>query len=107
MAVKVKHLKDGRTSQYEIAPSSDRSLLELLEAQKAKMPFGCRAGSCGACLVTVTEGEKLLSPVDPMEGDTLSRCSHGPGSRLACRAHLLQGEGALALESPEADGDVY
>lgn len=106
MAVKVKHLKDGRTSEYAIAPS-ERSLLETLEAQKARMPFGCRAGSCGACLVTVTEGEKLLSPVDPMEADTLSRCSRGPGARLTCRAHLVAGEGTLVLESPEADGDVY
>lgn len=106
MTVKVKHIKGGRSQEYQVTPSN-RSLLESLEAQKAKLSFGCRSGSCGACIVTVSEGNKLLSPADPMETDTLSRCANGASSRLACRAQLEAAEGTLVIETPEADGDVY
>lgn len=33
------------------------SLLELAEAHGVTLPFGCRAGNCGTCLVALKEGE--------------------------------------------------
>jgi ferredoxin len=39
---------------------SHTSLLELAEANGVRIPFGCRAGSCGECLTPLSSGQVAL-----------------------------------------------
>ena len=54
------------------------SLLELAEGAGLKMPFGCRAGVCGACKQTVLQGE--------IEYDSPPAADPGKGACLLCQA---------------------
>ncbi len=83
---------------------SKEVLLIGLERLGARLPYGCRAGACGSCLVWVRDGEACLSEADPIERDTLDRCRKGPQSRLACRVKARAGaRGEVLVEVPPAD----
>lgn len=51
------------------------------------VPFGCQAGECATCLVTVLEGAENLAPKNYAE--ELMRLR--PSERLACQAKILHG----------------
>lgn len=60
---------------------------------EAGLPFGCRAGTCGTCVITVTAGEENLDPPGFVEEDTLGVVGEaGPGRRLACQVILRDGD---------------
>lgn len=44
-------------SGKKLTVHSDETLLEALEKSGLTVPFGCRAGSCGACEIPVLDGE--------------------------------------------------
>lgn len=46
-----------RRSGLSLQVPSDRSILEVIEANGIKVPFGCREGLCRTCETTVHEGE--------------------------------------------------
>jgi ferredoxin len=53
------------------------------------IPFGCRSGSCGACVIEVLEGLASLGEPDPDELDFLEDLGRtGGGHRLACQCRL-------------------
>ena len=53
---------------------------------EASIPFGCRAGTCGACALSVEAGEASLEPRGFVEEDTLAVVGEdGPGRRLGCQ----------------------
>ena len=63
----------------------------------ATLPFGCRAGTCGTCVVTVVEGEEGIEAPGFVEHDTLLVCAQdGPGRRLACQ--IIVRDTDLAVE---------
>lgn len=51
------------------------------------VPFGCQAGDCATCLVTVLEGAENLAPRSYPE--ELMRLR--PTERLACQTRILHG----------------
>lgn len=60
-------------------------------------PFGCRAGTCGTCVVTVVEGEDGIESPGFVEADTLEVCGEAePGRRLACQ--IIVRDADLAVE---------
>jgi ferredoxin len=53
------------------------------------IPFGCRAGVCGACLVEVREGGDQLGIQAAEEAEFIRRLGHNPDHhRLACQCTL-------------------
>lgn len=70
---KVRFDRSGRTITWD---GSLGSILEFGEAAGVKMPSGCRAGSCGECLLAVRSGEiaTVKQPGIPVP----------PGQCLAC-----------------------
>jgi ferredoxin len=87
--IRVTVLKDGaeKTCELDAGVAAGGDLLSTLEAAGAVLPYGCRAGACGACAVQVTRGGEALEARSPIEIDTLSRgAGSGPDARLACRA---------------------
>lgn len=104
--MKVLVLKDGSEKTYELKDGdASAPLLERLESAGAKMPHGCRSGSCGSCLIWIQAGAECLKPVDAIEQDTLSRCAHGETKRLACRARVRESIEELRIEVPKPTED--
>ncbi|MFD3586386.1 2Fe-2S iron-sulfur cluster-binding protein [Streptomyces sp. NPDC058683] len=53
------------------------------------IPFGCRSGACGACVVEVLAGSDALGETDPDEADFLEDLGWTEGNyRLACQCSL-------------------
>jgi ferredoxin len=52
----------------------------------ATLGFGCRAGTCGTCALTVEEGIRGIETPGYVEEDTLIAVGEdGPGRRLGCQ----------------------
>lgn len=93
-------VKGGTTQEatFESFPEST-PVLDCLEEHKIQLPYGCREGACGSCLIRVRAGAELLEPLSPMEEDTLSRIEDSRDKRLACRARFKAGaSGCLDIE---------
>ncbi len=54
-------------------------------------------GACGRCMISILEGEALLSSVEPHECEVLTRNGAAPGVRLACQARLRAADGEVIL----------
>ena len=52
------------------------------------VPFGCEAGSCGTCVITLESGLEHLLPKNAMEIDMRLR----DNERLACQARIGAGD---------------
>ncbi|MEY4579927.1 MAG: hypothetical protein RL701_4630 [Pseudomonadota bacterium] len=67
-------------------------LLDVLDrAETPVFRTACRAGNCGACRLTVLEGEPELRPPSSREYATLLNLHAGPNERLGCQI-VLQGD---------------
>ena len=63
----------------------------------ASLSFGCRAGTCGTCAVTVVSGASELDPLGFVEDDTLHVLGlAGSGRRLGCQIILRKGDLAVS-----------
>ena len=59
------------------------------ETPRRVIPFGCRSGACGSCVVQVLEGADDLGEVDEAELDFLDDLGVAGGDhRLACQCRL-------------------
>ncbi|GAA0670667.1 hypothetical protein GCM10009535_58050 [Streptomyces thermocarboxydovorans] len=59
------------------------------ERPEQLIPFGCRSGACGACVIEVLDGAASLGEPDPDERDFLEDLGRDDGShRLACQCRL-------------------
>lgn len=55
--------------------------------EKLGVPFGCRNGLCGTCMVDIIEGEENLSELTEKEHDLERDRKH----RLACQCKIKSG----------------
>jgi len=83
----------------ELMLPSGTSLTELefeLTGQE-RIPFGCRAGVCGACVIKVVDGLEHLGSQKQEERDFLNSLGFSErGYRLACQCKL-NGEVTIQL----------
>jgi len=56
-------------------------------AEQLGVPFGCRNGLCGTCMVDIEEGEENLSELTQEEIDMDRDRTH----RLACQCKIKEG----------------
>ena len=56
-------------------------------AEELGVPFGCRSGLCGTCMIDIVEGEENLSELTEEE-ETMGRDRK---HRLACQAKIKEG----------------
>lgn len=76
--------------EFVVEVTGERSLLELCEEHDAPIPFDCRGGACGTCLVRVVAGADNLSPPTDVEVIMLEELGATSGDlRLACQLRLL------------------
>ncbi len=80
--------------EFDCAPGT--SLPRAAVDAMAGLPFGCRAGTCGTCVIRVVEGAAGLPPAGFVELDTLAVTGHlEEDERLACQ--IILGDTDLAL----------
>nr|WP_231907415.1 class I ribonucleotide reductase maintenance protein YfaE [Colwellia sp. PAMC 20917] len=66
---------DNKTITFQ---ANDKSLLDCLEKANVEVHYHCRDGFCGACRVTLVEGEISYPQGEPLafigDGEVLSCC---------------------------------
>ena len=77
---------------YDVAVGT--SFLEFCEANNAPHDFGCTVGSCGTCVLMLTEGAEAIQPPTEDEQDTVDMVTDEPGARLGCQM-IVNGDIAL------------
>lgn len=84
----VHRLKIG--DAFAVDVTAGASVLEICEEHDAPVPFDCRGGACGTCLVQVVAGAHNLSPVTDNEVIMLDELGFAAGDlRLACQLRVL------------------
>jgi ferredoxin len=58
-----------------------------IACEKLGVPFGCRDGLCGTCMIDIIEGEENLNDLNQKENDLNRDKTH----RLACQCKIKQG----------------
>ncbi|AMK20226.1 putative flavodoxin reductase (plasmid) [Sphingobium sp. MI1205] len=97
---------DKASPTVEVAPSTvtfsvsgvsaalpaDETVLEAAEGAGVEIPYACRAGTCGACVVKLLQGEVTmevesgLAPADKAQGYVLACQAKGTGTPLVVEA---------------------
>ena len=74
-------------SGQEISCDGEEPILDVAEAEGADLPFGCRAGACGACKVKKIEGEVIYDDDDvDCEDGFVYTCVARPVGRVVIEA---------------------
>lgn len=60
----------------------------IAACEQLRIPFGCKDGSCGTCLVEVITGMENLSPRSAAEQAEIPLAEN---QRLACQCRLMKG----------------
>lgn len=64
-------------------------VIDVSERVGSNLPYGCREGDCGSCLMKVEAGWENLSTPSVIEEKVLREQSAGRHYRLACQAQIL------------------
>lgn len=74
------------------------TIQDVAEHSGSSIPFGCRDGECGTCVINVVEGMEFLSPINDKEKKVLSTMpDHHLNSRLSCQMKIAKGGGNIRL----------
>lgn len=95
---------DGDIDNFELLPGSRLTDLEIEYPGSPTIPFGCRLGVCGACLIKVSDGIGNLGVQSQKEADFIRRLGYDPAAhRLACQC-VLNGNVRAASIAPRTSG---
>lgn len=77
------------------------TIQDIVEASGSALPFGCRDGECGTCIVEVVQGMEFLSPKTDKEIKVFKEIYSGtctPNSRLSCQMKIAASNGIVRLK---------
>jgi ferredoxin len=75
--------------EVSLPPGSPLTELEFELYGQESIPFGCKAGTCGACVIQILAGAPHLGEKRNGERDFLERLGYpGDAFRLACQCRL-------------------
>ncbi len=77
------------------------TIQDIVEASGSALPFGCRDGECGTCVVEVEQGMEFLSDVTDKEVKVLKEVCAGTStdkSRLSCQMKISRPNGVVRLK---------
>jgi ferredoxin len=76
-----------------------KTIQDIVEASGSALPFGCRDGECGTCVVYVESGMDFLSDVTDKEKAVMKTLNEtSPKARLACQMKIAQPKGLVRLK---------
>ncbi len=86
-----------KTDNITVDVPAGTRLFEVADQVEASLPFGCRDGLCGTCIMIVLEGIENLQPMSDDERETLENYEADENQRLGCQAVV---NGDLVIENP-------
>ena len=78
-----------------VKSKENSTIFDSFDQNGVELPHGCLAGTCGACLIEITEGSESLNAPTEIEKRTLEKFIEQEPSlknrkiRLSCRARNL------------------
>ncbi|NCO00534.1 MAG: 2Fe-2S iron-sulfur cluster binding domain-containing protein [Epsilonproteobacteria bacterium] len=76
-----------------------KTIQDIVEASGSALPFGCRDGECGTCIVTIESGMEFLSDVTEKEKVVMKTLNESnPKARLSCQMKIVQPNGLIRLK---------
>lgn len=76
-----------------------KTIQDIVEASGSALPFGCRDGECGTCVVTIESGMEFLSDVTDKEVAVMKMLNEtNPKARLSCQMKIVQPNGVIRLK---------
>ncbi len=76
-----------------------KTIQDIVEASGSALPFGCRDGECGTCVVTIESGMEFLSDMTEKE-KTVMKMLNEPSqkARLSCQMKIVQPNGLIRIK---------
>lgn len=77
------------------------TIQDVVEASGSALPFGCRDGECGTCIVEVVQGMEFLSPINDKEKKVIKEACAGLSTdkiRLACQMKVVNPNGVVRIK---------
>ncbi|ADR33967.1 ferredoxin [Sulfuricurvum kujiense DSM 16994] len=76
-----------------------KTIQDIVEASGSALPFGCRDGECGTCVVMIESGMEYMSPVTDKEKAVLKTLNESnPKARLACQMKVIAPNGLVRIK---------
>ncbi len=76
-----------------------KTIQDIVEASGSALPFGCRDGECGTCVVSIESGMEFLSPVTDKEVTVMKMLNEkSPKARLSCQMKIVEPNGLIRLK---------
>lgn len=76
-----------------------KTIQDIVEASGSALPFGCRDGECGTCVVSVESGMEFLSDMTEKEKAVMKMLNESnPKARLSCQMKIVQPNGLIRLK---------
>ena len=67
-----------------------KTIQDIVEASGSALPFGCRDGECGTCIVMIDSGMEFLSDVTEKEKAVMKMLNESnPKARLSCQMKIV------------------
>jgi ferredoxin len=71
----------------------------IAESSGSSIPFGCRDGECGTCIINVESGAEFLTPKNDKEKAVLAKiCCQSDKARLTCQMKIEKPNGVVRLK---------
>ena len=76
-----------------------KTIQDIVEASGSALPFGCRDGECGTCIVSIESGMEFLSDVTDKEKAVMKMLNETSAkARLSCQMKIVQPNGLVRLK---------
>lgn len=76
-----------------------KTIQDIVEASGSALPFGCRDGECGTCVVMIESGMEYMSEINAKEKAVLKTVGEAsPKARLACQMKVVQPNGLVRIK---------
>lgn len=76
-----------------------KTIQDIVEASGSALPFGCRDGECGTCVVLIESGMDFLSPMTDKEKAVMKTIGEpSPKARLACQMKIIEPNGMVRIK---------
>ena len=72
-----------------------------MKLQGSALPFGCRDGECGTCVVEVEQGMEFLSEINEKEVKVIKEACAGTctdNTRLSCQMKVVKPNGVVRIK---------
>jgi ferredoxin len=77
------------------------TIQDVVEASGSALPFGCRDGECGTCVVEIEQGMEFISPINDKEVKVIKESCGGTctdNTRLSCQMKIVKPNGVVRIK---------